>query len=136
MAIPKAKSAFVILEQSHAFRDELYHKQRASTFMVAGIVARCEAGQRSQLEMRRRDRAGYHASGHRRVLPLRWLPDEMSSHEIGPFVVQIVVQARSAAWTTFRSHPQRLLNNGLLLQDQPAGAKKKGLRDTPQPLVP
>ena len=50
---------------SHAFRDELYHKQRASTFMVAGIAARCEAGQRSRVEMHRRDRAGHHASRRR-----------------------------------------------------------------------
>ena len=50
---------------SHAFRDELYHKQRASPFMVAGIVARCEAGQGSRLEMHRRDRAGHHASRRR-----------------------------------------------------------------------
>jgi hypothetical protein len=33
------------------------------------------------------------------------------------------------------SHPQRLLNIGLLLQVQPAAATKKGLRDFPQTLA-
>jgi len=49
---------------SHAFRDELYHKQRASTFMSLGLLldaklVKITAGNAPH------DRAGHHASGRR-----------------------------------------------------------------------
>ena len=66
---------------SHAFRDELYHKQRAGVFMGGGIVAQRETGQGSRLEMHRRGGVGHLRCARRRLalyfrecrLPAIWL---------------------------------------------------------------